>query len=715
MAQVQYGGGLSQAEQAFAAFDEARSAETQSRFRQLSDDEIKGIVGNEISDAIGATTSGSEIAEARRQALRMFFGKPFGNEQKGRSQVVMTEVADTLHWILPSLMRMFTGGATVVEFEPRAKPGMTPEERVAAEEAADQATEVINKLFMDDCNGFEVLYEWFFTALLERRGFVKVYQDERVEPKIETYIGLTEREFESLMNDGRNLQVMQYDERTEQFQGEEVPVVDVTVKQVEVVSQIKIEGIAPEEFLIAKRDHKLHTNDTWFCGERRRLYSSDLIAMGFPEDFVMDLPANDEHELSIARIARREDENDWPGNGTARRDTASREHWVNDCYIRMDADGDGYSELRNIMVVGDNANVLLSNEYANFIPYASLTAWPVPFKFHGLGLGDIVGDLQKIKSTLWRQMLDNIYLQNNQRHVILEGAVEVNDMLVSRPGGLIRASTLDAVKPLETTPLQPLTMSLLNELDNVREVRTGVSPNHSGIDAASLKGGATGVAAHTAAALARVELIGRIFAETGVKDLFSLIYRTFKQNNNKPMTIRLRGKWVDVNPSQWQDDIDVKVKVGLGVGAAAERISYLMGMIQLQQTALQMGAGGFVTPKHVYNALSEMTRTMGFSKEDMFFGKPQPDQGWPEPQPDPKILEHERRVRDDEMKARVEMLTAQSEALEREKMTEWRFADLTLKDQMNQRDAETRIKVAEITVEAQKEMARDRPNTSESG
>jgi len=708
------GSGLSQAEKAFDALERSPlPGQTKSGFRVLDDNEIKSIVGGEITDSIGSIASGSEVAEARRQALRLFFGKPFGNEQKGRSQVVMTEVADTLHWILPSLMRMFTGGSQVVEYEPRAKAGMGPEEQQRADEAAEQATEVINKLFMDDCNGFEILYEWFFTAMLERRGFVKVWQDERVEPKIETYVGLTEREYQSLMDDGRGLQVLAYDERMENFGGEEIPVVDVTVKQVDVVSQIKVRGIPPEEMLVGRRESKLD-DDSWFVGERRRLYSSDLIAMGFPADFVRDLPADEDSEFQLSRIERLHDEQDFPSRTSSRRDQASREHWINDCYIRMDADGDGYAELRNIMVVGDEASVLMSNEYANFIPYASLTAWPVPFKFHGLGLGDIVGDLQKIKSTLWRQMLDNIYLQNNQRHVILEGAVEVNDMLVSRPGGLIRASTLDAVKPLDVTPLQPLTLSLLNEIDNTREVRTGVSPNHSGIDAASLKGGATGVAAHTAAALARVELIGRIFAETGVKQLFHLLYRTFKQNNNKPMTIRLRGKWVDVDPSQWQDDIDVKVKIGLGVGAAAERISYLMGMIQLQQQALQMGASGFVSPRHVYNSLSELTRTMGFSKEDLFFAKPEPGAEWPEPPPDTKVLEHERRVREDQMKNEIERLTAQSEAIEREKMAEWRFADLTLKDEMSKREAETRLKVAEMQAEAQKAMQRERPDTSES-
>lgn len=688
-------GGLPSAQQAFEAFDGSMldAGNNEHGFKPLDDNELKSVVAGEITDAVGSIFSGSEIAEARRQALRLFFGKPFGNEVPGRSQVVMTEVADTIHWIMPSLMRMFTGGSITAEFVATNQ---------AEEAQAEQATRVINKFFREECDGFMLLYEWFFTALLERRSFTKVWVEEMIEPEVRTYSGLTHNELEILMSDSEDAQVMEYDERTEKYKGQEVPVVDVTIRSVKVRREMKIRGIPPEEFLIARRESRLD-DDTWFAGERRRLYSSDLIAMGFDPMFVKQLPVDEDQEFALSRIERLHDEQDYPARVSSRRDLASREHWVNDCYIRVDADGDGFAELRNVMVIGDEAQVLMHNEYANFMPYASLTAYPVPFKFHGLSIADVIGDLQRIKSTLWRQTLDNVYLQNNQRHVVLRGAVTLDDMLQSRPGGIIRANSLDAVKPLDVTPLSPLVVQLMEKLDETKETRTGVSPNHSGIDAASLKGGATGVSAHLAAAQARIELIGRIFAETGVRDLFHLILRTMKQEGiGKELSMKIGEEWIDVDPSQWNDKMKVKVKVGLGVGAATERISYLMSMINLQQQAVQSGASFLTSPWKLYKALGELTKAMGYEREDAFFNEPDKEQGFPEPAPDPRMLESERRTREDQMKHQLGKMQIQLDAVDKEEMREWRMAELDRKDNWKKGDNETAIRVAEIHASASK-------------
>lgn len=655
-------------------------------FSPINDDELKSITGSEIMDAVGSVFSGSQIAEERRQGMRLFYGKPFGNEVQGRSQVVMTEVADTIHWIMPSLMRMFTGGEQMVEYRATSEKD---------EAGARQATDVINKIFMEECNGFQVLYEGFFTALLENRAFWRVEQQDWIEPKITTYVGLTEREYEQLIGEDEHLEIMAFDERVEIFQGQEIPVVDCTVKIVKNMSKMVIRGIPPEEFMIARREHYLN-DDTWFCGERRKLYTSDLIAMGFDPELVKTLPNDEDQEYSLSRIERTNQDQDFPSKLASRRDMASREHWVNDCFIRIDADGDGYAELRNVMVIGDEAQVLMSNDYANFVPYASITAYPIPFKFTGLSVPMIVGDIQRIQSTLMRQTLDNTYLQNHQRHLVLEGAVEVPDLLTARPGGVIRVRTLDAVKPLETNPLTPLVLSVMDRLDGVRETRTGVSAARQGMDASVLKSSATGVSAHMAAAQARVAMIGQIFAETGLKDLFRLMLRTFIQNNNKPLTMKIRGKWEDIDPSSWNIDMNIKVKVGLGVGAAAEQVSYLMATLQLQQEFVKQGANFLVTPQQIFDTTAELSNAMQYSRRDKFFTDPGAEMQWPEPPPDVKLLEHERRKQDDGLRNAIDQMKVMSDATNLANMHEWRMAEIEKDDRLAKLQSETQIQVATI-------------------
>lgn len=691
-------------ERALTAFEgEVTDDDALQEFRKLDDDEVKAIVGSEIKDAIGSFSSGTHIAEARRQAMRLYLGKPFGNEVKGRSQVVMTETADTIHWILPSLMRMFTGNHNSAQFSPSApRPtGDTEKDaknRAEAEMYAEEATAVINHLFREECHGFEELFDGFFTALLEKRAYFAVGIEERVEPEFETMVGLTHREFEAVAQSGQWEEVIEYDERVAMYQGEEVPVIDAEFKRTNVSKRLALRGVPPEEFMIARRERRLN-DDSMFCGERRRVTSSELISWGYSPDLVRSLPSDNSIETESNTVERRDDEMDALSDSSFRTDLASRTHWINDCYIRVDQDGDGYSEMRRVVVAGELGTTLLSNERAKRLPFATLTAFPLPYKHQGLGIADLIGDLQKIKSTLWRQMLDNIYLQNNQRHVIIEGAVEVQDLLTSRPGGIIRANMLDAVRPLEVAPMQPLTIGLIDKIDEVREIRTGVTPNHQGIDAAALKGGATGVAAHAAQAAARIELIGRIFAETGVKDIYRLMYQELRENG-LPTTLRIGEKWVEVDPSKWPAAVSVRVNVGLGVGAAAERISYLMAMLNLQQQAIQMGATFLASPRQVYKTLSELTITMGYEQEDRFFSKPGDDAEWPSAPPDPRIVETERKAREDEMQAAVASLKARSEDEERKERMRFNWAELEWKREDAERERESREKVAELQAQS---------------
>ena len=655
-------------------------------FRPLTDDEVKSIVESEIADAHGAVSSGSEISEDRRRALKYFFGKPLGNEIEGRSKVVLTEVADTIHWIMPSLMRMFASGEDIFEFEPTNE---------AERPAAEQATAFINKVFWDEMGGFDLLYDWFFTALLEKNGFISVFWDEKIEPKVETYEGLTEAEMQVLQMDGRGLEIVEFMEREIDTPQGPMIVFDVTVRQTKRIGQIKVRGIPPEEFLIARRVTKMD-DEVPFVGERIKMTASDLIAMGFDPEQVAEWPADTStNDFDMERVERMGSEDSYPYSGGHRQDAASKEYWVNNVYIRMDEDGDGYSELRRVMTIGEANQEVILDEYANFPPYASITASPIPHKFFGQSITDLIGDLQVIRTTLMRQMLDNLYLQNNVQMKVVPGQVEISDLLTNRPGNIIRMDTLDSVEPLVTPQLPAMAMEMMNYLDQIREIRVGVSRWTQGLDGSSLNGTATGVNAMMGASQSRVELIGRIFASTWMKRLGKLLLRTFKQKDNKARTIRLHGKWVDVDPSMWNEDMDVKIKTGLGIGAAAEQIQFLMATIQLQKEAIMSGASFMVTPKDLYRAVTELNKAMGFRGDEVFFTDPG-DNGWPAPEPDFKILENERRVEDDRAKNMLKRMEIETSNKEADAIIDFREKELAQKKELAQEEMSLRKEIAEM-------------------
>lgn len=657
--------------------------EPQRDSERLDEGEIKAIVSHEIEDALGGL--GSQVSEERRKALRFYYGREFGNEVEGRSKVVLTDVADTIEWVMPSLMRMFTGGRFVVKFHPRR------EDQV---EAADQATEYINKVFREEQRGFQLLHDWFKTALLEKNGIVKVYYEERTDPKRQTYRGLSEQEVMLLLNDPR-LEPIEFEQKPD-------GTIDVTVRQSFTIGAIKIDGVPPEEFLIARRTIEL--NDfTPFTAHRKKVTVSDLVALGYPKELVETLPSDDTPEYSQGRTERLSEDETFPVT-TERTDPASREIWTTECYVRVDEDGDGYAELRKITVVGEQSITLLDDEEINWQPFCSLTPIPMPHKFFGLSLADQVSDLQLIRSTLLRQMLDNMYLVNNGRYEVVEGAVEMDDLLTSRPGGIVRVQAPGMVNPLPTQPFNQTVFGLMEFLDGVRETRTGITRYNQGIDAQSLNHTATGVSQIMNAAFARVELIARIFAETGVKDMFRKMLKLMVEGGIKPQVMRLRGKWVEIDPSTWDPDMDVEIQVGLGVGQAGERIAFLTQLMQVQAQMAQSGLSNIAGPRELYNAASKMAEAMGFTLPEQFFADPE-TRPPPEPKPDPDIVESERRAKDNAAERELKAVEVKADMAEAKVQAEFRLLELKEKMKLEREKMRMQERIEMARIKSQKEIA----------
>jgi len=431
--------------------------------------QVKGILENEIENAIGFIDS--ETTDERTRALQYYLREPYGNEVEGRSQIVTGEVAEAIDGALPQLLRVFTTTEDIVYFEPKS-----PND----EESAKQATEYCNWVFYRENDGLLILHNWFKDALLQKTGVVKSYWDSQEDVVKEKYKNLTEEELALLLSDETMEVVRQKVEMVEAGVDEMgmpimAPSYSVTVKKVKKSGQVKIENVPPEEFLISKAAKTI--DDSPFVAHRRLMPRSDLIAMGYDKDVVDSLPTYDDLTYSPERIARF-NQDEQPDSAPSL-DFSMQTVEVYECYIRIDEDEDGIAELRRIVYCGSE---ILDDEETDVIPFHSICPIPIPHKFFGQSLADRTMDIQLIKSTLMRQTLDNLYLTNNARVGVVDGQVNLDDMLNATPGGIIRVKNPNALIPMQVPSVTGQAFPMFEYLDGVAAKRTGVSDANAGLD-----------------------------------------------------------------------------------------------------------------------------------------------------------------------------------------------------------------------------------------
>lgn len=705
----------------------------------LSQDELKALVMGEMRQALGY--SSSKLSQARQKAEYYYLGLPVGDlsppEIEGRSSVVSTDVRDTIESMLPQLMVTFCGGDSVVEFDPQS-----PDDEVRAQ----QATDYINYLFFKKNNGHQISYIWMKDALLQKNGIVKVWWDTRQEEKKEEYKGLNEVELAQVMDDPeveiidqesypdednekqrqkaleqlqsqldqalnaaqQNPQaaqaVPQIQAQMQQVQAQPpVMLYNITCKRVMKGGKIQIDNVPPEEFLISR--NAKNVQDAKFVGHRVQRTVSELKSMGYKN--VDNISGEDQGQaVNSERIQRLSwnDENAYLSDEITTGDPSQRRVWVTEAYVRCDYDGDGISELRKITVAG---NELLDNEEVDYTPFVSITPVPLPHTFFGLSIADLAMESQKTKTSVLRSMLDNVYLNVNGRYFAVENQVNLDDLLTSRPGGVVRIKSQGAVGRLD----QGLgnsgeAMNMMGYLQQDIENKTGWSRQSMGNDASGLNTTATAANIVTNKADMRIDLIARNFAE-GFTDLFKLMLKLVCQHQDKRAEVRLAGNWVAIDPREWRNQFDVTINVGIGMGNKDQKVQHMMALAQRQQFALQIGSA---TPENVYNADAEFIKLLGFKNADKFFTSPAKMPPKP-PAPDPEMakLQANQQIEQIKMQAQMQMkqqelqLQAQLDQAKREHEMKLEEAKMHMQAQVdnNRQQAEAAQKTQEIQQQAQ--------------
>jgi hypothetical protein len=662
---------------------------------------LQGILQAEIDDSIGMLDS--DTTSERAEAINAYLRRPYGNEVEGRSQVVTGEVAEVIDGALPQLIRVFTASDELGRFDP-----VGPRD----EEAAKQATDYANWVFYKDNRGFALLHDWFKDALLEKTGCLKAYWDEKLDVTEEAYQNLTDNELLLLMSDQSRQIVAQetVSEQVETPQGAAaVQYHNVVVQKRAKSGRVQIDVLPPEELIVSKK--ATCVEDAPFIAHRRLVSRSELISMGFDADQVNSLPAYNSLDFTDERLARYT-----PGEEPFEQDSldeSMQQAEVYESYIYVDYDGDGIAELRQIFYSSNQilkwSNGQDANIKTDYVPFHVICPLPVPHKFFGQSLADRTLDIQLIKTTITRQILDNIYLINNARMQVVEGQVNLDDLLNVTPGGVVRTKSAGSVAPITVPDVTGTAFPLLGYFDSVQAKRTGVSDQQQGLDPNVLQNvTAAAVAATTQAAQGKLELIARIFAETGVKSLFKGILHLLCKYQDRPRLIRMRGKFVEMDPREWSNQYDVTISVGLGTGTKQEQMAMLQMVLAKQEQIIQAygPANPLVSVGQYRNTIGRFIEAAGFKDSTEFFKEitPEQDQALSNPPPqqpqqnpamDAMIAQAQAQIQIEQQKAMAAIETQRMKAqadiqLAREKAA----AELQLKQQEFQ--VEAQLKAAKI-------------------
>ena len=569
--------------------------------RGMTETELAALVDYEVQASIN--WEDSTLSKQRALAIEYYRGEMNDTpHQKNRSSVVSTDLADTTGVILPGLMRIFGQADRIGTYEPRF-----PED----EPYAEQATDYINYLFWNECDGYMVLWDAFWDALVCKNGIIKHWWDDSPITEVYNHTGLSEDQFTALAMDP-NVEVLAYEERLDEEQtamaqgavqmaggppemAPEIYVVDCKIRKTLENGSLKVLCIPTEEFLISENATSI--DEARFVGHRYRETRSELIKQGYDYDTVYGLPATGTLERTDEYHARHHTSVNYNMDGSANRATELVE--IIEAYVKADMDGDGAAEPVRVVVGGPGSKQILDWElWEDETPFSSLEPERFPHRWQGRGLFDELYQIQRVKTVLTRQALDNLYATNNpEKEVVEDDIVDPDTLTNAKLGQIHRVKRAGTINPIAVPFTAQSSFEMLGYMDTLIQKRTGASQGTAALDPEALQNqSATAAMLASDASYSMIELIARNFAEMGLKRLFKCLLKIVCKHQDKARTIRLRNEWVEMDPRVWNSNMDVYINTGLGSGSRERDISAL-GAIVGQQEKIVASLG----PNHPYS------------------------------------------------------------------------------------------------------------------
>ena len=648
---------------------------------KMTEEQLKALLDNHIEDSLSHY---EDVDRDVQKATDYYLGKPFGNEVSGKSSVVDRSVAASIDGALPQLLKIFTQSVDVVEFTPQNDGDQA---------VADNVTQYVNHIFNKDNPGAILMHNWFWDALVNKVGIVKAYWDVREDVNEEEYQGLSQDELGMLMA-ADDVEITEQEE----IPGQPIPVgqdpmtgepllqqapstYNVKIQKTSDASRVKIENVPHAEFMIDR--HSDCIDDARFVAQRKMMTRSDLVAMGYDKTLIDELSTDEEVEI---------DKHTTDINNTDKSQDLLAYY---ECYLDI-GEEDGLAKKHRICYA---SKTILSDEEIDYVPFYSLCPFPVPHEFYGQSMADRTMELQFIKSTITRQMLDNLYLTNNSRVGAVEGQVNLDDLLNSTAGGIIRMKNPNAIVPMVVQSSAAQSFPMLEYLDGEQAKATGVSDMSQGLDANVLQNvSATAVATMTAQSQGKLELIARIFADTGVKNLMKGLLQLVCKYQSEPRALAINGKPMSIDPREWDNQYNVNINVGLGNGTGNEKIAMLQMILGKQEMMIQQYglANPLVDLKQYRETLAKFINASGY-RDDAQFVKEIDDQALQQVmQADAQADKTPPEVKAAQAIAKAETDKAQMKAQTDAQAQQLKQQELIMKAQMEQQELELQRKQQEL-------------------
>ena len=652
-----------------------------------NEEELQGVLKSEMDDAKDFI---DQIDEDRADATDYYLGNAPTAQSSMQSEFVSTDVRDSVLFMLPSIMRTFFGTNKIVEFIPNG-----PEDI----DLAKQQTDYINYVIQQKNPGFKVIYDAFKDALIRKTGFVKAYWDDSITASTHEYTGLSPEAYQAITLDP-NVEVIEekvemqsmtiIDPETGEEMTQETPAsYDVKIRRIKPKDQVVIEAVPTEEILISR--HARDLNSSPYVAHRMVKTVSDLVAMGYDKEQMEQFAGSgttvdeDSYDIEEARNPYAD------FTGVDRADTNSKSVLYVEHYVFYDLDGDGIDERIRVCTVGNGLNIVNATPWDD-LPITLFCPDPEPHTSIGSCPADYLMPIQAAKSQIMRDTLDSLGHAIFPRMGIVEGQVNIDDVLNTDIGQPIRMRAPGMVQPFSVPFVGKEAFPVLSYLDEAKENRTGVSKASAGLNAEALQSTTSAaVSATMSGAQGRVELICRHFAD-GMKDLFKLVNSLVIKHQEGQDMMRLNNEFIPVDPRYWDADKDMVINVGISKNSDEEKFQVLSALSQKQEQIMQtLGPNNpLVNLQQYANTLTKMIEMAGFKDATTFINTqvpPMPPQPQAEEKPDPAA-----------MLAQAEAMKAQNQAQKAIIDAETDRMKIIMDDdrQRDEHEANLKLKIAEL-------------------